>query len=450
MSAIQPEIKLLPKQRIVFDLWQDNVSTEILMGGSKGGSKSYTGVGLIWMNALLYPGTHYFIARKNLSDLREHTIPSIHEWFERSNLRVEDYAKYNGQDNYFKLTNSSRVSLIHAKDEPRDPLFERFGSMQHTQGWLEEAGELEAAVYRNLRISVGRWKNREYNLLGKLFITCNPKKGWLYDEFYLPNKEGRLPDYRKFVQTYPDENPFLTEDYLGNLRRLEHDDPVAYQRLYKGNWEYAEDHLCLFEYDDIAALFKRSEDIKPDKTNIYMTVDPSGKGKDRTVIMVFMGRRWVDRVFSFADIRSDQLISTIKEIQKSYGIPNAKVIYDEVGLGYYIGDYIKGSFRFNGGARAMGSLGRKDYPNIRTQMYYLLRKDVGRKELFINERRHPVIQEIVRDLSAIRADKVDEDGKKFIQKKEEIRKQLKASPDYADCLMMSRLPVGRSTQSYAA
>ena len=32
---------------------------------------------LIFGDAFLYPGTHYFISRKHLNDLRKYTIPSI-------------------------------------------------------------------------------------------------------------------------------------------------------------------------------------------------------------------------------------------------------------------------------------------------------------------------------------------------------------------------------------
>ena len=93
----------------------------------------------------MYPGTHWFIARKSLTNLRKFTIPSIHEVLGIWGLS-DKYHRYNGQDNYFTLHNDSRVYLLDAKYLPSDPEFYRFGSMQNTGGWIEEAGEFEEAA----------------------------------------------------------------------------------------------------------------------------------------------------------------------------------------------------------------------------------------------------------------------------------------------------------------
>ena len=122
--------------------WIDDTTEELLYGGGKGGGKSYLGVSLIFGDALIYPGTHYFIARKALNDLRKFTIPTVHEVFKNWGLTLDDYLTFNGQDNTFNLRNESKVFLISCDDVPSDPLFERFGSMQNTRGWIEEGGEV--------------------------------------------------------------------------------------------------------------------------------------------------------------------------------------------------------------------------------------------------------------------------------------------------------------------
>jgi len=93
------------------------------------------------------------------------------------------YYKFNGQDNYFSLYNKSKVFLIEAAYMPSDPLYQRFGSMQMTRGWIEEAGEFERAASNNLKASVGRWKNDLYGINGKILQTCNPSKNYLYHFF---------------------------------------------------------------------------------------------------------------------------------------------------------------------------------------------------------------------------------------------------------------------------
>lgn len=67
------------KQLQACEYWLDDISEQILYGGAKSGGKSYLGCSLIFGDAFLYPETHYFIARKELSDLRKYTIPSIYE-----------------------------------------------------------------------------------------------------------------------------------------------------------------------------------------------------------------------------------------------------------------------------------------------------------------------------------------------------------------------------------
>lgn len=110
------------KQKYCAELWGDNIKTDIVYGGAKGGGKSYLGVSLIFGNAMMYPNTHYFIARASLTSLRKYTIPSIHEVFSHWGI-TDNYYKYNGMDNYFNLYNGSKVYLIDAKYLPSDPLF---------------------------------------------------------------------------------------------------------------------------------------------------------------------------------------------------------------------------------------------------------------------------------------------------------------------------------------
>ena len=137
------------KQKQAAKYWIDNETFEIIYGGSKGSGKSYLGVNLIFGDAFIYPETHYFIARKALNDLRKFTIPSIHEVFNVWGI-TPNYYKFNGQDNVFTLYNGSRVYLLEASYQPSDPQYYRFGSMQMTRGWIEEAGQIEEEAKNNL------------------------------------------------------------------------------------------------------------------------------------------------------------------------------------------------------------------------------------------------------------------------------------------------------------
>jgi phage terminase large subunit len=70
------------KQLEAAEYWIDNDTEQILFGGAKAGGKSFLGACLIFGDALIYPETHYFIARQELIDLRKFTIATIYEVFE--------------------------------------------------------------------------------------------------------------------------------------------------------------------------------------------------------------------------------------------------------------------------------------------------------------------------------------------------------------------------------
>jgi phage terminase large subunit len=236
------------KQKQVARLWCDKVTTDIVYGGSKGSGKSYLGVSLIFGDALIYPETYYFIARKSLTNLRKFTIPSIHEVFKHWGLN-EKYWRYNGQDNYFELYNKSRVYLLDAAFLPSDPEYYRFGSMQMTRGFIEEAGEFEEGAKNNLTASIGRWKNDVYNLTPKLLQTCNPSKNYLYREYYRPFHAGTLPAWRAFIQALPQDNKQLPAGYLENLERTLNKNER--KRLLHGEWEIDDDPSILIDYEKI-------------------------------------------------------------------------------------------------------------------------------------------------------------------------------------------------------
>ena len=97
------------KQKDCARAWVDNTVTDIYYGGAKGGAKSFTGVNLIFADALTYPDTRYFISRKKLNDLRKFTVPTVSKVFESWGIKPEHYIKFNGSDNFYQCTNGSRI-----------------------------------------------------------------------------------------------------------------------------------------------------------------------------------------------------------------------------------------------------------------------------------------------------------------------------------------------------
>lgn len=414
------------KQNLAARYWCDNETTDICYGGSKGSAKSNTGCSLIFGDALIYPETHYFIARKNLNDLRKFTIPSIYEVFELWGLS-EEYFKFNGQDNYFRLYNGSKVFLLDAKYLPSDPLYQRFGSMQMTRGWIEEAGEFEVEARNNLKISIGRWKNDKYRLLGKMLETCNPSKNYLYTDYYKPFKENRLPSYKKFIQAFPEDNKCLDSGYLENLNRTLTKNQK--ERLLYGNWEYDDDPACLIDIDAINDYFNPNH-ITP-SGNKYLTIDVARKGKDKTVFRVWHGWVCIERV-AIQVTRVNETVNEARRLQQKHSIPASNTIADEDGVGGGVVDYLK----CKGFVNNSRALNNENYDNLKSQCTYLAAKKITDREAGEINTEASVQETLSEEMEQVKQKNMDKDGKLSVIPKERIKELIGRSPDDWDTVMM--------------
>lgn len=415
------------KQKEVCRLWNDNDVTDITYGGSKGSGKSFLGVNLIFGDALTYPETFYFIARKQLIDLRKYTVPTIYEVFDNWKLS-QKYFRYMGNDNYFLLYNKSRVYLLDARYLPQDPLYERFGSMAMTRGWIEEGGEFSRDAKNNLQASIGRWKNNVYNLKPKLLITCNPSKNFLYSDYYKPHKEGRLDPWKRFVQALPTDNKMLPDGYLENLERTL--TRSQKQRLLYGNWEFDDDPDLLVDYDAVCDCFTNEHVLPgPRKT---ISADLAMKGRDRFVAGAWKGlvvHVAIDKLFSPAKTIEEDL----KHLMETAGVGRSQTIADSDGLGAYLESYIEGIKEFHGGATAFDT---KTYANLKSECAYKLAELVTARKIKIvcTQEQQDLIKE---ELMCLKGENITSDtSKKKLISKDAMKALLGRSPDYLDMLIM--------------
>lgn len=419
-----------PRQLEAAQCWTDDHTIEIVYGGAKYGGKSYLGASLIFGDALIYPDTAYFIARKELNDLRKYTLPTIYEVFKNWEIKLEDYMSYNGQDNYFSLHNGSRVYLIDCKKTPQDPLFERFGSMQMTRGWIEEAGEVEVLAKENLKLSLGRKNNDKYGLMRKLLLTCNPKKNFLYTDFYKPFISGTLPSDKAFIRALPGDNVHGDQDYITGLKSTK--DKVMKERLVLGNWEYDDDPNALITYDAIQAIFT-NDHVQP-VGHKYITSDVARFGKDKTIIRVWHGLKVIERVV-ITGSKVTETAARIREIAAKHGIPMMRVLVDEDGIGGGVVDILscKG---FVAGSSPVTPKPGENYKNLKSQCAFRLAELIN-DALIYEECRSEVDRNLlVEDLEQIKQDKMDNDTSRQILSKEKVKAILQRSPDDGDTYIM--------------
>ncbi len=423
------------KQKEVCRHWVNPHISDIVYGGSKGSGKSYLGCSLIFGDALLYPGTHYFISRKTLKDIRNFTIPSIHEVFQHWGLD-DRYFRFNANDNFFKLHNGSFVFLIEAAYRPTDPTYQRFGSMQMTRGWIEEAGEFETSAMTNLAASIGRWKNDVYSLPGKLLQTCNPSKNYLYRNYYKPNVEQRLDEWKRFVQALPTDNKKLPAGYLENLNRVLTTNEK--ERLLKGNWEYDDDPATMCEYTNILDIFTNQHVAEGTG---YISADIARMGKDHTIIRVWSGWRCIKRVvMSKASVV--EVATRIREIANSYQIPMSRTIVDEDGVGGGVKDilnctgFIANSLPLLTYERdAQGTTMRANFDMLKSQCAFKLADIINSAGLY-DPQEGAIRDKITLELEQLKQKAVDTDMKKGIIKKDIMKEMLGHSPDDLDTYIM--------------
>jgi hypothetical protein len=416
------------KQKEAYRLWVNKQTSDIAYGGSKGSGKSFLGCSLIIGDCLVYDGIHTFIARKKLNDLRKHTIPSIYEVFKLWGITFQ-YYKYNGQDNYFEFHNGSKIYFIEAKYMPSDPLYARFGSMQMTRGWIEEAGEFEQAAKNNLFASCGRWLNDKYDLPLKLLQTCNPSKNYLYSEYYLKNKDMSLESHKAFIQALPSDNKKLSKGYLDHLNRTLSENEK--RRLLHGDWEFDDNPYSLFDYESICNVFANT--FVPKTGRRFLSADIAYLGSDLFVATIWDGFV-VEKVIAIDKIDETTIGNKLIELAEQYRIPWSNIVYDADGLRKFTAQSLKkltASKAFTNNAQPVKG---KNYGNLKTECAFLLKEKIEKNEVFIacNDFR----KQIIADLENICREQIDDEGKIRLEKKSKHKERTGRSPDFFDSLIM--------------
>ncbi len=436
---MKPTITPSPKQHLAWERLRDNATRAIVFGGGAGGGKSHLGCEWLLTNCWFYPGTRWFIGRNSLKDIRESTLISWYKMLRHHGINGDTLFKYNGQDYYFQFHNGSRIDLVDMSYYPSDPFYERFGSMEFTGGWIEEAGEVQNMAAQIIQSRVGRMYNDKYGLLGKVLMTCNPtKRNFLYPDFYKPWKNGTLPADKAFIQALYGDNIHGEKDY-GNV--LEQLTGVARQRLLLGDWEYEDDANALIDYEKILDCFKNSH--LPGGT-MYISVDVARKGQDKTVIMAWAGFKVVE-IGVYSKLLTHEVAAKVREFQAKYVVSTSNIVVDEDGVGGGVVDQVRCQGFINNSTPLPGAVPKynekhhqvaENFDNLRSQCYFKLADVINAGNLFINCKNTETEQSIIQELEQVKQKDIDSDKKKGVIPKEQIKQVIGRSPDFSDCLMM--------------
>jgi len=395
----------------------DNDCRQLLYGGSAGSGKSFLGCDWQIKRRLKYPGTRGLIGRAELKKLRLSTMATFFELCTKYNLIAGKHFTYNGQDHVINWYNGSQIILMDLADMPSDPDFGRFGSLEITDYFVDEASEVTEKCINILNSRV-RYKLINDNPKG--LLTCNPHKGWLYREFFDAQRNGSIRKDRRFIQALPTDNPHISPVYIESLQMLP---DIDRKRLLEGDWDYDETKDRLYEYDDLLRCFRPSTTLG-DK---FITADIARMGDDRTVIIVWNNLH-AEKFVVLKHKPINEVVDTINDLIKNHSVRLSNVLTDEDGIGGGVVDFIRCKGFLNG-SKAV----RDNYMNLKCDCYFKLGELISSNAITFESTHKDTI---VKELEMIRREKIDSDGKLRVTNKEDLKKRHGISPDFADAIMM--------------
>jgi hypothetical protein len=348
--------------------------------------------------------------------------------------------RLNGQYNYIEFKDpttgrfngkGSRIDLLDLKLTPADPMYERFGSLEYSDGAIEEAGEVNFLAYDVLKSRIGR--HMADKVKPTMMITGNPKKNWTYSLFYKPWREGTLPPNIRFIQSLYKDNEYTAEIYGQQLSKIS--DRATKERLMHGNWEYDDDSNALIPYQNILDLWTNTI---PDTDERWMVVDVARYGSDKSVISIWQGLRWIF-VETMEKKGTDEVLERIKELLRDYQVPYSHCLIDEDGIGGGVLDHLKGARGFMANRLPFMNriTGKPDnFRNLKTQCSYLLSELVNTHKIAISWRESRLQETLIEELEQLKRKDSEKEGRLEIEPKDIIKENIGRSPDMMDTMVM--------------
>ena len=428
------EFKPTDKQAEAFKYLKDDTTTEVWFGGAAWGSKTWLWDFFVWSSCMELPGSRWVIGRKELVNLRRTTLATYYKIMKYYNIPKEYWGELNNQTNTIKFKNGSEIILLDCAAQTSDAEWTRFWSLELTGAFIDEANEVDAKGIAMLKTRIGR--QNTFVIKGETvekcpkFLECfNPNKWHVYNDYYKPRKDGTLPPYRKFIRATAWDNPYLPEAYI---EQLERSDEITKQRLLYGNFDYDDTPGKLFRWDEIADLF--TANVEPSNT-VYITCDVARLGEDKTIIIVWKGLNGFD-VRTYQWQTTDQTVAVIKDLEQYYNCRRSNICIDSDWVGWGVADNLRGCVNFMNNATPIVQKDElRNYANLKAQCYFKLKYLMEKREIRLNVSGE-IMDRVQVELDNILLKDVDTENKVKLESKEDMKKRLGHSPDYADAIMM--------------
>ena len=436
-------LDLLSKQIQALKVLTDQETDEILYGGAAGGGKTWLGCEWMLWNCLAYPGTRWAIGRHHLKQIRESTVVTFRKVCKKHGIPSE-WWKYNEPSVHITFANGSEILSVEMMHRPGDPDFDGFGSTEYTGAWIEEAGGVAAKAREVLGTRIGRHMNDEYGIRGKLLVTGNPSRNWMYREFFKPAKAGQLPPEKKFIQSFAHENEKRESGYLERLERLT---GQTRQRLLLGNWEFEDDPNQLIESQAISDIFENIQ-VQRDAARKCIVADIAMHGSDIYRAAYFEGDVMVEHI-AMAKSGGKEVLDKIQDMRIRRGVRGSQVIYDSDGVGAFLGGkggFIPGAIAFHANSAPIKTDKDKGrtFAHLKDQCGFLLADDINEGRVYAEAVTETEDQEMLsEELAAIKKMDTGDGPLRLIPKKgtgtqQGVKELIGRSPDFSDLLLMKK------------
>lgn len=257
--------ELSEKQLEAWDLLDNPAVTQVFAGGGAGGGKSWLGCLRQIHRRTTYKGTRGFIGRETATALRDSTMKTYFELLGAMGYTAKHY-NYNAQHQVLTFANGSEQFFRWMAYQPSNENYDRFGSTEFTDAFVDEAPEVPERACEILGSRL-RYRHAEYGLHPEMLLTGNPGNSWVKRKFVMDARGNMVdlpPHLGRVLFTVRDNLDAAFADRYA--RTLELMSPYDRARLLHGDWNATPivDNPFAFAYDrdrHVCATTHRLEDV---------------------------------------------------------------------------------------------------------------------------------------------------------------------------------------------
>lgn len=234
---ITADLTRIEKQGNFFDqvmmaAFGDSPFRYLFYGGAIRGGKTFACLLCLIMLCRIFPGSKWYVIRKDFTRLTETTLPTMLKILGKSkNVRWN-----RDKSNYYVefVKNGSRIFFA-GEDYARDPDLNWLLGLECNGFFLEQVEELQEKTLEMCISRSGSWYI-EPMPMPLIIGSFNPTLTWVRTRIYIPWEEGTLDAPWFFVEAKPDDNPWVTEAQWANWENM---DDELFKRFIEGSWEFS-------------------------------------------------------------------------------------------------------------------------------------------------------------------------------------------------------------------